>query len=101
MTDNYKLISEDKDGNGVYIDKGGNTVYMNKNMEFHNINGPAIKFVDGSEMWYVNNKLHRLDGPAIKLSNGTKSWYVRGDCLTTTYEYPVSHYKDTHPSGIR
>jgi len=85
----------------VYIDKGENTVHVNKNDEFHNVTGPAIKFVDGSEMWFINNKLHRVDGPAIILSNGTKSWYFRGDCLSTTYESPVLHHKNSHSSGIR
>jgi hypothetical protein len=44
----------------------------------HRIDGPAVKYDDGSKVWYVDGQPHRLDGPAFESADGTKSWYVNG-----------------------
>ena len=37
-----------------------------------------IKFQNGSEVWYKNEKRHREDGPAKILSHGNKEWWLDG-----------------------
>ena len=32
----------------------------------------------GDKHYYVNNVLHREDGPAVEYVNGTKIWYLNG-----------------------
>lgn len=32
----------------------------------HRKDGPAIKYVNGSTVWYLNGEFHRTDGPAIE-----------------------------------
>jgi hypothetical protein len=54
--------------------------YYFLNDKLHRLDGPAIVYDDGSELWYKNSKLHRLDGPAIERSNGDKVWYKNGLC---------------------
>lgn len=49
-----------------------------KNGKYHNDDGPAIEFTDGTEYWYQNGKLHRDDGPAMLLANEYKAWYKHG-----------------------
>ena len=68
----------------IRIDKYGDKfVYKDKHMSvFHNRDGPAIEYSDGTKAWYANNKLHRTDGPAIEYSDGDKAWYVNGQNLT-------------------
>src|SRR3990170_7906370 len=44
----------------------------------HRLDGPAVKWPDGSNEWLVNGELHRLDGPAIEYANGRKGWWVDG-----------------------
>ena len=41
-------------------------------------NGPTIKSINGSELWYKLGKLDRLDGPAKIDEQGTKYWYKDG-----------------------
>ena len=44
----------------------------------HREDGPAIEWVGGDKVWYVNGELHRLDGPATKWVGGDKGWYING-----------------------
>lgn len=51
-----------------YTNKSGNKIWYlpSRGKDYiHRLDGPAIKWVDGSTYWYVNNKQHRLDGPAV------------------------------------
>jgi hypothetical protein len=44
----------------------------------HRIDGPAVEYVDGDKVWYVDGKRHRIDGPAFELNSGSKEWYING-----------------------
>lgn len=90
--------------NNPKIDDKDNQVWRNLKGEYHRIEGPAIKYANGSEMWclhgkihrlngpavtnisgkfwYQNNVLHRLDGPAEEWSNGEKCWFYKGKCIS-------------------
>jgi len=57
----------------------------------HRVDGPAIEYGNGTEIYYQNNKHHRLDGPAITGGN-MKYWYVNDveidrDYLLTELKY--------------
>lgn len=44
--------------------------------QFHRLDGPAIKWPSGAELWYKNGKLHRTDGPAVIFATGYKEWWI-------------------------
>ena len=44
-------------------------------------------FLDGTKHWLVDNKLHREDGPAVDFVDGTKLWYLNG------IEYTEAEFK--------
>lgn len=48
--------------------------------KLYRLDGPAVKFGDGSEEWWNNGKLHRTNGPAIVSVNGTMEWWINGEC---------------------
>ena len=48
----------------------------------HRVGGPAMEWVDGSNMWYLNGKMHRVDGPAVEMANGSKEWCLNGVRVT-------------------
>jgi hypothetical protein len=52
------------------------TIKVNGRM--HNENGPAVKWVGGTNEWWFHGKKHRVDRPAIESANGDKAWYVDG-----------------------
>jgi hypothetical protein len=65
------------------------TVDSNKTIRWYNEvdlldreDGPAIEWVNGTKIWYINGKRHRIDGPAMEWANGTKAWYLDGKQLT-------------------
>lgn len=58
-----------------YID-GSNVWYQNG--ELHRLNSPAIEYASGTKYWYQNDKLHRLDGPAVECADGVNEWYIDG-----------------------
>jgi hypothetical protein len=70
MTPQYIKINED----------GDKTYWKNKEMTIlHREDGPAIEWVYGDKLWYINGEPHREDGPAIEHSNGAKNWYKHGN----------------------
>jgi hypothetical protein len=64
----------------VQISSDGNKFYYKdkKKTIHHRVDGPAIEYVDGYKLWYVDGKRHRLDGPAAKYVDGYKLWYING-----------------------
>ena len=56
----------------------GYTYHCNHQDEFHNPNGPAIEYADGSKEYFVNGLRHRTDGPAVECSDGYKAYYLNG-----------------------
>ena len=65
--------------NGHYVDGDGNLVHV-ADGQYHNEDGPAIEYEDGTADWFVNGVLHRLDGPArVWLSHGpSREWCIHG-----------------------
>lgn len=45
---------------------------------FHREDGPAVEYIDGTNLYYKFGKLHREDGPAIEHPDGTKEYYIAG-----------------------
>jgi hypothetical protein len=45
---------------------------------YHRIDGPAVTTLDGYKFWYCGGNLHRTDGPAVIKPNGYQAWYVHG-----------------------
>lgn len=52
------------DFTGCYRNEEGTLVHV-KDGKYHNDDGPAMVFLDGTKKWGINNFYHRLDGPAI------------------------------------
>jgi len=66
--------------------------HFNEKGEFHRLDGPAIKYSDGTKKWFQNGLLHRLDGPAVERPNGFKAWYQNGHFHRT--DGPAVEYSD-------
>jgi len=66
----------------VEINRFGTIFYYDEDGKFHNLNGPAIEYVDGSKAYYVDGNLHRIDGPAVIYSDGEVEYWLNGKKLT-------------------
>lgn len=62
----------------IQIDLYGNIHFYNEHGRHHRVDGPAVVYDDGSNIWYVNGKRHRIYGPAIEDINGKKYWFING-----------------------
>jgi hypothetical protein len=60
------------------IDAYGDIIYQNNKGQFHRLDGPAIEYLSGSKVWFVDGKLHRENGPAREWADGGKEWWVNG-----------------------
>jgi len=77
---NQKNELHREDGPAVKYADGTKLWY--RNGQCHREDGPAIEWVSGSKEWWVNGKRHHEDGPAIECADGTKAWYLRGKKVT-------------------
>ena len=68
----------------IKIDEKGHKFYYSdhKMMVFHREDGPAIEYVNGDRVWYLNGLFHCEDGPAIQWVDGPKWWYLNGQCIS-------------------
>lgn len=66
-----ELSIEEKDSHGNYF-------YKNRLGQYHNENGPSIKWANGDIEWHIDGKRHREDGPAVETYNGNKEWWFHG-----------------------
>jgi hypothetical protein len=57
----------------------------------HRTDGPAVKWVNGTKEWYVNDKLHRTDGAAIEWSDGGLWWFLNNQ------EYTLNEWLEVNP----
>ena len=53
-------------------------VYINENCREHREDGPAVEYLDGTKVWYIDGKMHREDGPAVIYPSGKKYWRKNG-----------------------
>jgi len=53
-------------------------IHRDAKNDLHRVDGPAIIWMDGTELWYQHGKLHREDGPAVEHANGLHEWYRDG-----------------------
>jgi hypothetical protein len=44
----------------------------------HRNGGPAVIYIDGTQIWCQHGKLHRDDGPVVIYPDGTLCWYQYG-----------------------
>jgi len=58
------------------------TTWFNLKDQFHREDGPAVEFVNGAKVYYINGERHREDGPAIEWVNGNKSYCINDKNLT-------------------
>jgi hypothetical protein len=58
------------------IDLHGNKLYYNDHAQLHRLDGPAVEYIEGTKLWFNNNRHHRLKGPAREWSDGSKEWWV-------------------------
>ena len=70
-------------------------VYYKKNTSLvHNPYGPAIIYLDGSEIYCIDGKLHRLDGPAKISKGGQEEYYINGENINKKeFEYHPKRLK--------
>ena len=64
------------------VDAKGTAHYYNALGQLHREYGPAVKYVDGTLVWFQHGLLHRLDGPAVEWPDGTHRWYIDDNELT-------------------
>ncbi len=74
--DAKKTIRHRTDGPAVKWTEGSKLWYFDDNL--HRIDGPAVERDDGLKEWYIAGKLHRKDGPAVEWRNGDKEWWING-----------------------
>lgn len=60
------------------VDQFGTERWYNSDREYHRVDGPAVIYSDGTQIWYLNGLIHREDGPAVSWPDGTQVWYVNG-----------------------
>jgi hypothetical protein len=62
----------------IYPSKGS---YEHNNLVgiYHRIDGPAIIYPNGKQVWYYCGKIHRENGPAVVDSNGYEIYYQFGN----------------------
>lgn len=65
-------------GDKFYYKDPGKTI-------LHREDGPAVEQINGQyEAWWLNGERHRLDGPAVRYDDGTDQWYVNGEFIFET-----------------
>jgi hypothetical protein len=66
--------------------------------KLHQLDGPAIEYVDGTKEWLVDGKYHRLDGPAVEDNNEYKAWWIDGKHYKTQQEHALAafHWMNEH-----
>ena len=75
------------------VDADGTVRYFNALGQLHREYGPAVKYVDGTLVWYQHGQLHRLGGPAVVNADGSKFWYRHG--LRHRIAGPAVEYEDS------
>ena len=65
-----------------YYKDGTVSVGVHLNRILHRLCGPAIEYVSGTKVWFIDNKIHRIDGPAVEWHTGNKNWYIENERLT-------------------
>ena len=56
----------------------GTIEYRNDKGQLHREDGPAVEWVDGGKVWFLNGKRHREGGPAVEFAGGYKAWFLNG-----------------------
>ena len=79
-SDREMTIHHREDGPAVEYVDGDKVWYLNG--KSHREDGPAVEYVDGYKAWHLNGKLHREDGPAIEYADGFKRWYLNDKEIT-------------------
>jgi hypothetical protein len=64
--------------NNLIVDSEGNKKWYNSDGKLHRTDGPAVEYINGDKIWYLNGKKHREDGPAFEWLDGSKAWYING-----------------------
>lgn len=64
------------------VEDGTIFYFKGRTDKLHRLDGPAVIWADGTQMYYVDGKRHRTDGPAVIWANGTQEYYVDGKRLT-------------------
>ena len=73
-----QYIKKRVDGSTSYYKDPGKTI-------LHREDGPAYVTSDGEyKAWWLNGERHRLDGPAVRYGDGTDQWYVNGEFIFET-----------------
>ena len=70
-------MTDENNESFMEISGNGNKYWKNSLGQLHRLDGPAIEYAHGSEVWYKNGKKHRINGPA-DISNSAKGWYFEG-----------------------
>lgn len=70
------------------------SIHHYKNGKYHNENGPAVIYSDGSKHWYINGLQHREDGPAAQFANGKIIWYYKNVPFGYNGEFTVESWKE-------
>ncbi len=62
----------------IVTDDAGTKRYYNSVGQFHRLEGPAVRYVNGAYAWFENGVRHCATGPAIRNSIGRLRWWIDG-----------------------
>jgi len=74
------------------ISTTGTIRYYNENDELHREGGPAVEYMSGTKVWYVNGKRHRLDGPSFEYFDNQKLWYLNDNEIPVNSQEEFERY---------
>ena len=82
----YKQDNEYKEDFNRWLDEFENRdhnlglVFSHKDEDghYHNIDGPAVEYDNGTKKWFIHGKLHRENGPAIIWNSGNVLYFLNG-----------------------
>ena len=90
-----EIVTSHRDAKDSYHNDDGPALIYNDGTKvwmvhglIHRDGGPAVIWVDGSEAWYQYDMRHREDGPAyIDVDDQTADWCLNGNHVSSRSEY--------------
>lgn len=60
----------------------------------HRLDGPAVEYKEGLQMWAKDGVLHRLDGPAVTHKNSPDSsqYWINGELFSESRFYSIIRF---------
>lgn len=70
-----------------YTLANGSVEWRDKDQRPHRIGGPAVKWPDGTAIWYFHGTRHRIGGPAFEYGDDFREYWVNDRHFTEDEYY--------------